>query len=280
MEEFKTKISREKAAAYGREAVEIIRQGKYTAASGRSVSIADDLDRVVRGTVSYPADVTVPQSAPGSKQTNIEVKNETTLSAATRLIASGYKPAALNFAAATHPGGGFLNGARAQEEYLARSSGLYACLVNNPMYGFHRERHDPLYSDYVIYSPDVPVFRADDGVLLDEPYAVSIITSPAVNAKHGQQERQSEILPAMCSRILKVLSVGLLHGHDSIVLGAWGCGAFGNDPLEIAKLFHRALEQNFKGAYERVGFAIVDWSPEQRFIAPFQRVFETGAEQS
>jgi hypothetical protein len=98
----------------------------------------------------------------------------------------------------------------------------------------------------VIYSPDVPVFRSDDGDLLEKPYNVSIITSPAVYAERVQLERRNEILPAMWSRILKVLSVGLLHGHDSIVLGAWGCGAFGNDPLEIAKLFHRALEENFR----------------------------------
>jgi uncharacterized protein (TIGR02452 family) len=77
----------------------------------------------------------------------------------------------------------------------------------------------------------------------------------------------------MWQRILKVLAIGMLHGHDSIVLGAWGCGSFGNDPSQIAKLFHRALEQNFTGAYSQVIFAIVDWSPEKRFIGPFQKVF-------
>jgi len=88
----------------------------------------------------------------------------------------------LNFASATHPGGGFLSGARAQEEYLARSSGLYACIRDNPMYAFHRSRSDPHYTNYAVYSPEVPVFRSDDGSLLDEPYTVGIITSPAVNA--------------------------------------------------------------------------------------------------
>jgi uncharacterized protein (TIGR02452 family) len=275
MEEFKIKISRDKAAAYGREAVGIIRQGKYTAASGRTVSIAEDLERSIRGTVSYPPEVTVPDSSSGSNKTNIEITNKTTLSAATRLLAARYRPTALNFASATHPGGGFLSGAAAQEEYLARSSALYACLEKNQMYSFHQARRDPIYTDYVIYSPEVPVFRADDGLLLEKPYAVSIITSPAANANHVQTDRRGEILPAMRSRILKVLGVGLLHGHDSIVLGAWGCGAFGNDPFEIAKLFHRAFEENFKGAYKRVIFAIVDWSSEQRFIGPFQKIFDT-----
>ncbi len=61
----------------------------------------------------------------------------------------------------------------------------------------------------------------------------------------------------MWSRILKVLAAGVHHGHDSIVLGAWGCGAFGNRSSEIAPLFRKALEASFRGAYRRVAFAIV-----------------------
>jgi uncharacterized protein (TIGR02452 family) len=273
MEEFKTKISREKAMAYGQEAVRIIQNGRYSAPSGRAVEIASSIEHSVRGTVEYPPNSGVPESGTGCYDTKIEVRNETTLSAVKRLLNLGHNPVALNFASATHPGGGFLSGARAQEEYLARSSGLYACLRDQPMYAFHIARNDPLYTDYVIYSPDVLVFRSDDGILLEEPYTVGIITSPAVLANAVHSARRSEIIPSMWSRILKVLSVGVLHGHDAIVLGAWGCGAFGNDGTEIAELFHRALTENFKGAYKRVIFAIVDWSPEKKFIGPFQRVF-------
>ena len=78
----------------------------------------------------------------------------------------------------------------------------------------------------------------------------------------------------MWQRIIKVLAIGVLHGHDSIVLGAWGCGAFGNDGEEIAEMFECALRINFKGAYRRVIFAITDWSPERRFIGPFERIFQ------
>ena len=74
--------------------------------------------------------------------------------------------AALNFAAAGSPGGGFLNGARAQEESIARSSGLLAAIEPCQMYAFHRARQDAMYTDWVIYSPDVPVFRTDEGALL------------------------------------------------------------------------------------------------------------------
>jgi len=238
------------------------------------VDISQFVKRSIEETLSYPPGQSFQQSVKGDCQTGISVENTTTLEAAHRLVAEGYHPAVLSFASATHPGGGFLGGARAQEEYLARSSGLYACIRDNPMYAFHRSRKDPLYTDYTIYSPSVPVFRSDDGSLLEDPYSVGIITCPAVNAGKTADARRHEIGPAMWARILKVLSVGARHLHDSIVLGAWGCGAFGNDGRLVAELFHRAIEENFKGCYRQVVFAIVDWSRDQRFIGPFQKVFK------
>ena len=89
--------------------------------------------------------------------------NATTLEVARGLADEGHRVAALNFASARNPGGGFLTGARAQEESLARASGLYAMLLDDPMYDHHRSRKDPLYTAWVIYSPDVPVFRLDEG---------------------------------------------------------------------------------------------------------------------
>lgn len=203
----------------------------------------------------------------------------TTLAGAQYLRAKGFEPAALNFACATTAGGGFLNGARAQEEYLARSSALWACLHGNSMYAYHRERDDPFYSDYVLYSPNVSVIRDDAGKLLETPYRCSIITSPAVQANGVYRylpARADEISPVMWKRILKVLAVAERHGHNSLVLGAWGCGAFGNDGNEIAKLFRKALEDNFRGAFRQVLFAITDWSEDQKFIGPFQRSFGDG----
>jgi hypothetical protein len=160
MEPSKTFISRDLTVQYGREAVDIIEAGEYRAPSGRTVSIADLLERAVQAT-SYPPESVISETSTGDTQTVIEVENETTLAAARRLLQSRHNPVALNFASATHLGGGFLSGARAQEEYLARSSGLYASLKNNPMYEFHRSNYDPLYSNFAIYSPSVPVFRSD-----------------------------------------------------------------------------------------------------------------------
>jgi uncharacterized protein (TIGR02452 family) len=77
----------------------------------------------------------------------------------------------------------------------------------------------------------------------------------------------------MRERIDKVLTIAALHGHQALVLGAWGCGAFGNDAEEIADLFRAALTGRFGDVFARVVFAITDWSADRRFIGPFQRAF-------
>jgi uncharacterized protein (TIGR02452 family) len=269
-------MNRSRAAELGRQAVQILDAGRYTTETGDVVEIANLVQRAKKGTCSYPPEQSLPNVPPGTKDTHFEVVNETTLAAARRLIEAGYRPVALNFASAKHPGGGFRSGARAQEESLARSSGLFACLLGNEMYDRHSSRPDPMYTNYAIYSPDVPVFRADDGTLLAVPYLCAFITSPAVNAGvvlQRDRSRRPAIREAMSDRILKVLTVPAIHGHEALVLGAWGCGVFGNDTEEIAELFKKALTENFQGVFHRVVFAVVDWSEDRHFIGPFQRAF-------
>ncbi|MBW3600344.1 MAG: TIGR02452 family protein [Planctomycetes bacterium] len=269
-------MSRKQAAALGRQTLDFLEAGRYATEDGDVVEISEPVQNAVAGVRSYPPGCNPPHRRTRSHATSIEVANETTLAAAQRLVDFGYRPAALNFASAKHPGGGFLSGARAQEESLARSSALYACLNGNPMYEFHRASRDPMYSDYVIYSPEVPVFRDDDGELLASPSLCSFLTSPAVNAKvvlERNPSRRSEIRKAMKRRIAKVLSVAAAHEHEALVLGAWGCGVFGNDTREIAELFRAALMGEFHGAFAQVIFAITDWSAEQRFIGPFRELF-------
>lgn len=275
MTTFKGQIDRELAKQYGQEALAICETGRYLSTGGHQVDIRAMLRQARDATVSYPPDEKIGDTAEQHYETSITVANETTLSAARFLIEAGYNPVALNFASATTPGGGFLDGARAQEEYLARSSGLYECIRDNPMYSFHREHWSPFYSDYAIYSPGVPVFRADSGELLSTPYPVSIISCAAVKATAVPEEERSQIVAVMAARIDRVLAIGATQRHDAIVLGAWGCGAFGNDPTEIAGLFERALNGRFAGVYRQVVFAIVDWSPERKFIGPFERTFST-----
>ncbi len=188
----------------------------------------------------------------------------------------GLAPAALNFASARSPGGGFQSGARAQEESLCRASALYTCLQGQPFYEHHERQRDPLYSSWVIDAPQVPVFRDDDGRLLDEPWPCAFLTAAAPNVKALRERspaRLAEVGPAYTERIERVLSIAAVAGYRGLVLGAWGCGAFGGDADDVAARFAAALRGPFRGAFEAVVFAILDTSPEERFIGPFLRRF-------
>src|SRR5262249_27410401 len=158
-------------AETAQETLTIIAEGGYMSPLGRRVNIGTAVAVSVAGTREFPPDqmVTLPPGLRGRHATRTVVRNETTLAAACRLIAD-HRIIALNFASARNPGGGFLSGSEAQEESLARSSSLYACLNGRSMYPFHRRHGDTLYTDYVIYSPSVVVFRDDDGKLLETPF--------------------------------------------------------------------------------------------------------------
>ena len=278
-------IDRIRAAELGRATIQILQDGSYVTPSAHSVELRDAITRAKANTHTYPPGQDVPLNVAASRRyatTQITVTNESTLAVAHRLVAAAQRPVALNFASATHPGGGFLSGARAQEESLARSSALYACLEGNPMYAWHRTHWTPFYTDYAIYSPDVSVFRTDSGDLLDAPYLCAFLTCPAVNATEALQRDPTcrpAIRAAMAQRIERVLAIAAAHEHAHLILGAWGCGAFGNDPHEIAMLFRAALGGPYRGIFAAVVFAILDWSPAQRFIGPFEQVFGANGEQ-
>jgi len=273
MKPFDPRIDRDLAVHLGEEAVIISKAGQYIGPTGLVV-IATEVKSCVQATVHYAADHAHPNPVKGPHATTVyEVTNETTLSAHRRHLAKGHRVVSLNFASATNPGGGFLTGARAQEEYLCRSSALYLAIKDSPMYAYHRREGHRRYSDAMIYSPDVPVFRDDEHRLLPKPYLASFITSAAPLTKHLHPEELVGIPDILRERIRKILTVAQVHGHDSLVLGAWGCGAFGNDGHLVAALFHQALENDFKGAFKEVTFAIVDTSPEEKFIGPFAARF-------
>ena len=276
MPSFNPRIPRPHAATLGREAIAITEAGACTAPSGTRIDLRAAIASARDRTLEYPPDADLPAAAPGPHATRIEVTRESTLAASRRLLAEGHAAAALNFASAVSPGGGFLGGARAQEESLARSSALFACLVGRRMYAFHAEQGDDLYSDWAIWSPDVPVFRGDDHRLLESPYPCTIVTCAApytaALARFAPQ-RLGEVEPAFRSRIARVLALGAVHGRDAMVLGAWGCGAFGGDPVMVARLFREALEGPFRGAFRRVVFAVADTTAEGRMVGAFEREF-------
>jgi uncharacterized protein (TIGR02452 family) len=263
--------SRSKAAAIAKSTLQILASGRYTNRAGRTIQIEPQVGDATKGTVSYPPDATLPSYTSTGRQTIFEVLNTTTLEAARKLVAEGYAPVALNFASARHPGGGFLGGARAQEESLCRSSALYQCINNDQMYRYHASVSGGFYSNYAIYSPRVPVIKDDVGELLDEPYLCGFVTAPAVNAGVIADRNRTSIHEEMHKRIDKVLTIMAGHGHDAAILGAWGCGVFKNDPVAIAELFAQALHGPFAGAFAKVIFAVL--SKDGEAINPFAERF-------
>ena len=266
--------------ADGAGTIQIIGHGHYVSPAGRGVDISAAIAASVGGTREFPPDqmITPPHGLRGRHTTQIVVHNETTLAAARRLI-TDYRTIALNFASAKNPAGGFLSGSEAQEESLARSSSLYACLDGRSMYSFHRRHGDTLYTEYVIYSPSVVVFRDNDGTLLETPFTCSFLTAPAPNAGAVLQRdptRGDELRRALQRRISKVLSIAAAQGYDAIILGAWGCGVFKNDPRDVAAQFQDALTTDFDGVFRCVHFAVLDHSSDGATIAPFEQAFGSG----
>jgi len=264
-------ISRDVAARLGTSAVEAAISGFYFNKAGEKVDWSHRVNAACSAKRSIPPDAPLPtHDRSPFPETRVQVTNETTLGASLRLVDSGLRPLALNFANGIHPGGGFLGGARAQEEVLCRSSILYRTLINDRMYEEHRKRPRPDSTDWAIYSPDVPVFRTDDGTELDQPWLLSFISCAAPYAPAIGQPESGDLLQR---RIHWVLSIAKSFGYSALILGAWGCGAFGNDPHRTAVDFRQALESNFRRSFSDIVFAITDWSPERRFLGPFRDVF-------
>ncbi|MEU7909188.1 TIGR02452 family protein [Actinoplanes sp. NPDC049118] len=244
---------RSRLRVIAQETVAIVERGWYHGPQGGEVRV--DIGHAVAGTRLYLPGHDLPESGEGGPGVRIEVTGESTLAAARRL---GGDVAALNFASARSPGGGFLNGAQAQEESLARSSGLYPCLrAADDFYVHHRAQTELTYTDRVIYSPRVPVFRDDEGALLTEAYPVTFLTSAAPNLREirrSQPHLAAEVPAILRRRAARVLAVAAAHGHRRLVLGAWGCGVFANDPATVAEAFAAALARQ---PMDEVVFAIL-----------------------
>lgn len=238
--------------------VAIIECGGYSLTDGW-VDIGPEVVRAVAGTRLYLPSDPVPDLGAAVTPV-IEVTGESTVEAGRRL---GPGTAALVFASARNPGGGFLRGAKAQEEDIARASALHACLATAPeFYAHHRADRDLCYSDRVVYSPGVPVFRDDGGRLLDDPYPVGMLTvaAPNLGAILRNQPGAADRVPALLRRrAVRVLEVAAAHGHRRLVLGAWGCGVFGNDPALVADAFADGLRE--VDEFDHVVFAVLDRAP-------------------
>ncbi|MET9361094.1 TIGR02452 family protein [Streptomyces sp. NPDC006632] len=265
-----------------RHTVEITESGRYRSENGLDVSIAEPVAAALAGTTVHgPGPLAV---APGrDRSTRVEVTGESSLDAARRMVTTGgdegedgREVAVLTFASARNPGGGFLNGAQAQEEALCRSSALYSTLLRAPdFYAHHREDRDVFYTDRVIHSPGVPVFRDDRGRLLDRPFLAGFLTSPAPNAgviRSRTPDEAHRVGPVLDARAERVLETAVLWGYRRLVLGAWGCGVFRNDPARVAGAFRRHLagDGRFAGHFDEVVFAVLDRTREQATLRAFQ----------
>lgn len=269
-----------------------------------------DTPRLVQWlTGGKPVDISA-AGAMGTK-THVSVLNISTLAGA-RLLESVYQrmPGAitgsnsnrskcftgvLNFASATKPGGGFQNGAEAQEESLARASTLFASLSSSAQaqkfYRLHaeesRENLLAYYSHAIVYSPGVLVLRDDeDGSWFERPFPVDVLSCAAVNA--GEVRRSAgggprpgrvanaqievDIEKEMTERMGRILCVFESQGVRNLVLGTFGTGVFQNKVDVVARIWAHLLirpDARFKDVFDRVIFAITG----QETFVEFQSAF-------
>lgn len=277
-------IDRLKRISTAASTLDIIEKKHYTNRHGKRVDIGTDLQSAIENTQLCKGNDFAAVFNERDRlllnwketSTVFEITQETTLQAAERLSQEHDKVYCLNFASAKKPGGGFLNGSQAQEESLARSSALYPCIVQmTEMYEANKRLKTCLYNDDMIYSPKVPVFRKDNGDLLDHYYQTSFLTAPAVNAgviREQEPENVLKIEGVMKDRLEKILSLAIVKGYRVLLLGAWGCGVFRNDPNEVAAYFKYHLVENpvFKDRFDRVVFAI--YGSEKENLQPFLRL--------
>lgn len=281
-------MNRTQRAKIAKETLEILQKGSYRNKKGQEVDFLMEQAAAQSGSLLYqPEDF--PSLLLNSRAqlasipdvpAKVKVKNQSSLGAARELSQNNTrKVLCLNFASAKNPGGGFLNGSQAQEESLARSSGIYPCLLQKPeMYEANKRYKSALYLDYMIYSPQVPVFRDDEDSLLADIDLISFITAPAVNAgvvRQREKDKRAQINPKMAERIEYVLAIALSQGYQYLILGAWGCGVFQNEPADIAQSFYQALfeKHTYAKYFKEIIFAILDHSKDKKFIGPFENLF-------
>lgn len=176
----------------------------------------------------------------------------------------------LNFASAINPGGGYVRGAIAQEEALCRQSDLYEELKNQIyFYEFHRKNNSELHSDWMLYSKNITVFR-DEYFNFVNPKTCSVITAAAPRNVPGKTNKK-DIEECFYRRIEKILTICEHHNHKNIILGAWGCGVFRNDPAFVSRCFNEVLSSGW--SFDNVVFSVYDVSTEKTNFLTFQREF-------
>ena len=268
----------------------ICRRGGYVAPSGAEVKLPDT-GEVLGASVFYQNPPRV-DSVAAAESSVCDAVNDDCIEVARKLVEEGYRPIMLNMANRHTPGGGVINGARAQEESLFRQSNLCVSLyqyddyhagllglpLGNGRYPMDRDTGG-------IYSGRVTFFRTSSrqgDALVETPFECAVVSVAAINRPDLTPDGRlvDWAVVATKKKIRSMLRIGLLHGHDAIVLGAWGCGAFRNPPEHMARLFHEVLrEPEFAGKYRVVRFAVIeDHNSRHSNFAPFDKEFNGRAQ--
>ncbi|MBE8727393.1 TIGR02452 family protein [Flavobacterium hungaricum] len=266
-------------AAIANNTLEIIKNGFYEY-KGKKILIEKELEESNKNTFTIaPEDWNAILNTPieNKFETEIVIKNCSTIEALVEEKIG--KIGVLNFASAKNPGGGFLGGASAQEESLARSSSLYETQIKDKtMYDFNRNQSSFLYSEYMIYSPKVLFWNDDNGNYFDKPFVADVITAPAPNKgamlQHNRKEEIAKTEEVFKNRMDKVLAIAVKQNIDTLILGAWGCGVFRNEPKDVAKMFKEIITAKYAAAFKKVVFAVFDSSEKKTNFKQFEQIFK------
>ncbi len=266
--------------ATAKETLNIMEQGYYEL-DGKRIDISGDMERSIEQSflLTPKQGEELLEKYSTSKNTPPEncavyVENISTVDAVYKLAGEGKEAiGVLNFASARNPGGGFLNGAMAQEESLAASSTLYRTLIaHEEYYRVNRRQSSMIYTDYGIYSPDVLFFRDGGFRLVQDGVKASVLTLPAVNMGQvllkGEDAGQAE--RAMRRRMQLALAVFARQGAKHLVLGAYGCGVFRNDPTLVAAWWKELLEEGMYQYFDTIVYAVLDRSKNRECIKAFE----------
>ena len=246
------------------------------------------VSKLKSGTILFPESELLEQipleNLPYFPNTSISVENIDTFEKAKEF---GDGVAVLNMASAKNPGGGVIHGSRAQEEELCRRSNLILSLYGvygAERFGFNIKDFDyPIPSYSTIYTPFVNVYREPKTYnTLDNPYLVNVISaSMIIRPKLDENgDIEKKYVHIVRKKIRSVLRTAIKRNNSKLVLGAWGCGAYGCPSKHMARIFKRVLdEEEFKHSFSDICFAILEDhnstrldNPEGNF-KPFKDLF-------
>ena len=229
----------------------------------------DEIQQCIEDTVVY--DVNFSCNKKDDNNTKIIIEPLDSVSAIMKYSKRDNRTAVLNFSSYKNPGGGFLCGSKAQEECLCHESFLYNVLKEF-QYTFYdwnnQHKNKALYLNRGLYSPRITFFRDTDILECD------VITCASPNKSAAQQYQNvsnEENLEVLKSRIKFVLDIAADNCVETLILGAYGCGVFGQDPTEVASIFKEYLETTHK-CFEKVVFAIPNGRDGN--LEAFKKVFK------